>query len=94
MYYLLNETKQIVAADDRLLLACKAHDINQLFAKIILNEVKFTPLENNKIMIDCEGETSTYLSKQTPLASMLGKLTIVSLTHDDENLDDIKFKNS
>ena len=42
MYYILNETDQIIAADDNLLTLCNVTDISGLSAKVADGDTTFT----------------------------------------------------
>jgi len=72
MYYILNDTNQIIAADENLLNLCGVAHINELTAKITQGE---TPLEI------LEDSTSFSISK-TILSSTLGDLTLVGIKGD------------
>jgi len=89
MYYILNETNQIIAADDNLLTICGASHIDELSSKIALNETTFTPLSEDTIMISIEGKDETFSTTKTSLSSMLGKLTIVEISEEEETETEI-----
>ena len=50
MYYILNETNQIIAADDNLLELCGLTHIDELSLKIALGDTKFDLSEENIII--------------------------------------------
>lgn len=76
MYYLLNQTNQIIAADESLLALCGVSHIDELSSKIILGDTTFTPVSEDKIMINND---QTYTISKSSLSSMLGDLTLVTV---------------
>ena len=76
MYYLLNQTNQIIAADESLLALCGVSHIDELSSKIILGDTTFDPVSKDKIMINND---QTYTISKTSLSSMLGDLTLVNV---------------
>jgi hypothetical protein len=87
MYYLLNETNQIVAADNKLLKLCGVADVNELFSKMLLNKITFTPLEDGEITIGDSNAKDVYKTTHMPLSFLLGKLVLVSLSLDESKKD-------
>ncbi|MDQ7047961.1 MAG: hypothetical protein Q9M39_10310 [Sulfurovum sp.] len=77
MYYLLNQTHQIIAADENLLALCGVSHIDELSSKIILGESTFDSVSEDKIMINND---QTYAISKTALSSMLGDLTLVNIS--------------
>ncbi len=75
MYYLLNQTNQIIAADEHLLTLCGVSHIDELTAKIILGDTTFT-LSEESLTIN---HNEKYTVSKTSLSSMLGELTLVTL---------------
>ncbi|HIQ47435.1 MAG TPA: hypothetical protein EYH57_07420, partial [Sulfurovum sp.] len=73
MYYLLNQTNQIIAADAQLLSLCGVSHIDELSSKIILGDTVFN-LTEEKLTIN---NNDTYAVSKTSLSSMLGNLTLV-----------------
>ena len=76
MYYLLNQTNQIIAADESLLSLCGVSHIDELSSKIILGDTTFDPVSEDKIIINND---QTYTISKTSLSSMLGDLTLVNV---------------
>lgn len=76
MYYLLNQTNQIIAADESLLSLCGVSHIDELSSKIILGDTTFDPVSEDKIIINND---QTYTTSKTSLSSMLGDLTLVNV---------------
>ena len=84
MYYILNETNQIIAADDNLLTLCGASHIDELSSKIALGKTTFTSLSEDSILISMESTDETFSITKTSLSSMLGQLTIVEISEIQE----------
>lgn len=78
MYYILNETNQIIAADDSLLELCGLTHIDELSLKIALGDTKFD-LSENDIVITTDNTDKTFPMSRTSLSSMLGHLTLVQI---------------
>ena len=80
MYYLLNQTNQIIAADESLLALCGVSHIDELSSKIILGDTTFDPVSEDKIIINND---QTYTISKTSLSSMLGDLTLINVSNAD-----------
>ncbi len=78
MYYILNETNQIIAADDNLLALCDVSHIDELSLKIALGDTKFDLSEKN-LIINSNNSDKTFSMSKIPLSSMLGQLTLVEI---------------
>lgn len=78
MYYILNETNQMIAADDNLLGLFGVSHIDALSLKIALGEIKFDPASET-IIITTDNQDKTFPISKTSLSSMLGHLTLVEL---------------
>jgi len=83
MYYILNETNQIIAADDNLLELCGLSHIDELSLKIALGDTKFDLSEEN-IIITTNNSDKTFSMSKTSLSSMLGHLTLVEIQVEKE----------
>lgn len=83
MYYILNETNQIIAADDNLLELCGLSHIDELSLKIALGDTKFDLSEEN-IIITNNNSDKTFSMSKTSLSSMLGHLTLVEIQVEKE----------
>jgi len=80
MYYILNETNQIIAADDSLLELCGATHIDELSSGIVTHEVIFDLHSDDKLnIISLNGEETFEVSKIS-LSSLLGKLTLINIS--------------
>lgn len=80
MYYILNETNQIIAADDVLLNVCGVKHIDELSSTLIQKSTIFETISDDTIKIVRENDEDTYTVTKTSLSSMLGHLTLVQLT--------------
>jgi len=80
MYYLLNQTDQIIAADENLLALCGLSHIDELSSRIILGDTTFDIISEDKIIINND---KTYTISKTSLSSILGDLTLVNVEEAD-----------
>lgn len=84
MYYILNETNQIIAADESLLNACGLSHIDELSLKSALGEIKFDTTSETDLTITVDNNEETYSISKSALSSMLGRLTLVTLEAETE----------
>ena len=87
MYYILNETNQIIAADDNLLALCGLSHIDELSLKIALGDTKFDLSEKN-IIINNNNIDKTFPISKTSLSSMLGHITLVEIQAKEEKAEE------
>ena len=87
MYYILNETNQIIAADDNLLALCGLSHIDELSLRIALGDTKFDLSEDN-LIINTNNVDETFSISKTSLSSMLGHLTLVTLQVEKEKTEE------
>lgn len=80
MYYILNETDQIIAADDNFLTYCGVNHIDELSVKIAKGDMTFTTNENETITLNLNDEEETFPISTITLSSLLGHLTLVSVS--------------
>jgi hypothetical protein len=82
MYYITNQTNQVVAADKALLDLIGLQSVEELYQKVIKGELSFTSLGSDNLTIVSEenGEQYTFDLKSSSLSSMLGELTLNVLT--------------
>jgi hypothetical protein len=83
MYYILNETNQIIAADENLLELCGVSHIDELSLNIALSDTKFDLSETNITITTNHNDTIFPVSK-TPLSSLLGSITLVEIQVEEE----------
>jgi len=79
MYYILNETDQIIAADDKLLTLCNVTDVHGLSSKMILGDTAFTSQGEESVTINTSNVEHTFSVSKTSLSSILGHMTLVVL---------------
>jgi len=79
MYYITNQTNQVIAADDSLLQALNLESIDELIKKILLEEISFTTLSQESMEIVTPADTLTYMIQKSSLSSMLGALNLIQL---------------
>lgn len=80
MYYILNETNQIIAADDSLLTLCGVTHINELFSSIAKGDTTFDFASDVNVTIQIAENEESYTISKTSLSSLLGTLTLVNLS--------------
>ena len=106
MYYIINQTNQIIAIDDALLSLLQLKDIETLTSKIILNEVLFSlPTEEN-ITITYNDKSHHFHAHIHTLSSVLGGFRLVHLqeikiedskespVNVEDDYDDLLFKDN
>ncbi|SFV69752.1 antigen 332, putative [hydrothermal vent metagenome] len=79
MYYLLNETNHIIAADADFLNLFDTTDINELTSKIAREEIELDFLQESELLLQNHNHTEVFSLKKTSLLSLIGKLTLVTL---------------
>lgn len=79
MYYILNETDQVIAADDKLLTLCNVTDVHGLSSKMILGDTTFTSQDEESVTINTSNVEHTFSVSKTSLSSILGHMTLVVL---------------
>lgn len=79
MYYIINETHHIIAADEKLLELCGFSEINELTSNITLEKISLKTIPNNQVTITTELKSHSFPITYTSLSSLLGKLTLITL---------------
>lgn len=79
MYYILNETDQIIAADDILLTLCNVTDVSGLSSKVSMDDTAFTSDGGEDVTISTSDSEQTYSFSKTSLSSTMGQMTLVAL---------------
>jgi hypothetical protein len=77
MYYITNQTGEIIAADIDLLQLVNAKEISDLYKRVALGEVDFQLLSETELILHTNGERSAYPIEQATLSSILGEITII-----------------
>ena len=81
MYYIINQTDQIIAADDSLLELLHVENIDELTKQVILGDIRFASLSPESIHLTTPHDTLSYTIETSTLSSMLGNLRLVHLLH-------------
>ena len=78
MYYIVNHTEHIIAADSSLLELLSVENINELYTKIALGEIKFTT-SSKKTTITTKNGIKSYQAQNHILSGILGDMTLVHI---------------
>lgn len=88
MYYILNETNQIIAADTDLLELCGLTHIDELNLNIALGKIKLDLTSEEDVTITERDNDTTYPVAKTFLSSLLGHLTLVDIKGSEKKSED------
>ena len=80
MYYIVNQTDHIIAADSDLLTLLSASSIDDLHKNIALGTIEITSPLGNGTSITISGETTSYSSTSHTLSGILGDMTLVEIS--------------
>jgi hypothetical protein len=83
MYYIVNHTQHIIAADSSLLELLSVSSIDELYTKIALGNIEFSKVDDI-LIITTENETLSYTAKTHELLGILGDISLVELSQDEE----------
>jgi len=89
MYYIVNHTQHIIAADNSLLELLSLESIDELYTQIALGDIKFTT-SNDDVTITTTGETHSYQIKNHTLSGMLGDITLIEVYPSEETTESVK----
>ncbi|RLF26685.1 MAG: hypothetical protein DRN01_04205 [Thermoplasmata archaeon] len=78
MYYIVNHAEHIIAADRSLLELLSVENINELYTKIALGEIKFTT-SSEEITITTKNGSKSYRTQNHMLSGVLGDITLVHI---------------
>ena len=99
MYYIVNQTDHIIAADNELLKALSVSTLHDLQKDIALGIIEFTSPFRPELRISISGNTRVYSSDNHTLSSLLGDMILVEIKEEiqeekteSEALDFISFK--
>jgi len=84
MYYITNQHEQIIAVDESLLDSLNCKDMNDFLKEIVLEKIAFESSSLQTLKIHMQNNTLTYHSQVTKLPSLLGELSLIHLTKEDE----------
>ena len=85
MYYILNETNQIIAADDHLLGLYAVSNINELASTLAVGDLKLD-LSETSLSIHTDNSDKIFSVSKTSLSSTHGHLTLVELSEEENDL--------
>jgi hypothetical protein len=86
MYYILNETNKIIAADDSLLSLCGVTHIDDLSINIAKETTTFTNPTVDTISIVTTSNEEIFDITKTSLSSFLGQLTLVEIATQEKSM--------
>ena len=85
MYYILNQTNHIIAADNALLELLSVNNIGELHQNIALEQIGFTIPTDNDLEITTSTGSTAYAIKSHTLTGVLGELTLVEIEEAKES---------
>ncbi len=91
MYYILNETNQLIAADEEMLSLCKVAHIDELASDIAKDDINLH-LTEGEVIIRIKEAEHTYPATTTSLFSLLGYLHLIQISTDSVSEDDISIQ--
>ncbi len=80
MYYILNETNQLIAADEEMLSLCGVAHIDDLSSKIVKDDIDLHLTQEGNIIIRIDENEKTYSVRETSLSSLLGYLHLIQIS--------------
>jgi len=89
MYYIVNHTQHIIAADNSLLDLLSVDNIDTLYTKIALGDINFK-LSGEKVTITTENGTESYQIQSHILSGMLGNITLIEVYPSEESTESTK----
>ena len=89
MYYILNHTNHIIAADNALLKLLSVNNIGELHQNIALEQIGFTIPTDNDLEITTSTGSTAYAIKSHTLTGVLGELTLVEIEEAKESTADL-----
>ncbi len=87
MYYILNETHQVIAADERFLSYCNVAHIDELSTKIAKGDIGFKLESQETVTLMLENKEEVLSVDKIALSSLLGQLTLIRIASDMVNED-------
>jgi len=79
MYYIINQSDQIVAVDPQLLAELGVNGIDEFYKKVAIGEITFTP-DNEHLVITTGTQKRHYGVTLAPLSGILGDIRLVQLS--------------
>ncbi len=93
MYYITNQTNQIIATDSHLLELLSVQNIDELYKKIALDEISFS-LTDDKVTITTALNTHIYKIQESKLQSVLGEMHLIHLSNEEVLKEETSFDES
>jgi len=84
MYYIVNHTGHILAADESLLQSLSVENIDDLYTNIALGNIAFGTVSEDALNITVSGEHQSYRATQHKLAGILGEMTLIEVVESSE----------
>lgn len=81
MYYILNETDEIIAADNNFLALCNVTDVSGLSSKVSMEE---------NVTVTTDDSKKTFSISKTSLSSTMGQMTLIELGEEQDS-EEISF---
>ena len=85
MYYIVNQTNHIIAADNMLLALLSVENIGELHQNIASKHIEFTTPSQGNLDISTSAGTTSYTVKSHTLTGVLGELTLVEIEEAQES---------
>ncbi|HIP18769.1 MAG TPA: Hpt domain-containing protein [Sulfurovum sp.] len=85
MYYIVNQTNHIIAADNMLLALLSVENIGELHQNIASKDIEFTTPSQGNLDISTSAGTTSYTVKSHTLTGVLGELTLVEIEEAQES---------
>lgn len=99
MYYIVNHTDHIIAADDSFLALLSVNTLDDLLKDIARDNIEVSPAFADEVTVTAFGKVSSYACESQRLSTLLGEMTLIALTAEelqqeseeekDEDEDDI-----
>ncbi len=79
MYYITNQSDEIIAADHKLLILLGLPNIRNLYRKVILEEIVFKLTSPTTLVLQQGDQSTEYTIEQSTLPGVLGELNIIRI---------------
>ena len=86
MFYIVNQTNHIIAADSSLLALLCVDNLDDLHRSIALGTIEFSTATNQDLNITVSGESQNYSTKLETLSSLLGTMTLIEVLEADKRI--------
>jgi len=86
MYYIVNLDNQVVAADSDFLSILEISSLQELFAQVASNELKFNELDSSTLEIASGTNSVTLTQNRYPLSTLMGDLLLIEVSEIKESV--------